>query len=103
MSSIVSSLLASYTRVKVTRPVKSPGVKWWTSDNAVFVRVHGGQMSRDPGGWVWSWTDRHLFNGLFYDNLGKPVPDRLNEARDDGVAVASGVPYANHLHYAPDK
>jgi len=26
----------------------------------------------------------------------------LNEARDDGVAVASTGPYANHLHLAAD-
>jgi len=24
-------------------------------------------------------------------------------ARDDGVAVASAGPHANHLHYAPDR
>jgi len=33
-----------------------------------------------------------------------PVPERqnhsvFNEARDDGVAVASAGPYANHLHF----
>jgi len=38
----------------------------------------------------------------------KPAPERLNvsdfnEARDDGVAVASAGPYANHLHLAPDQ
>jgi len=27
----------------------------------------------------------------------------FTEARDDGVAVASAGPYANHLHLAPDK
>jgi len=27
----------------------------------------------------------------------------FNEARDDGVAVASAGPYANHLHLVPDK
>jgi len=27
----------------------------------------------------------------------------FNEARDDGVAMASGEPYANHLHLAPDR
>jgi len=26
----------------------------------------------------------------------------FNEARDDGVAVASAGPYANHLHLTPD-
>jgi len=52
--------------------------------------------------------DRHPFNSLFswktwvnwqqtgYTNLG------LNEARDDGVAVASAGRYANHLYLAPD-
>jgi len=43
----------------------------------------------------------------FYDNLGKPAPERLNhldfnEATDDRVAVASAALYANHLHLAPD-
>jgi len=27
----------------------------------------------------------------------------FNEARDDGVPVASAEPYANHLHLAPDR
>jgi len=27
----------------------------------------------------------------------------INEARDDGVAVASAEPYANHLHLTPDR
>jgi len=27
----------------------------------------------------------------------------FNEARDDGVAVASAGPYANHLHLAADR
>jgi len=55
------------------------------------------------------WTDRQLFNGLFFqDNLGKPAPERLNspgfnEARSDGEAVASAGPYANQLHLAPDR
>jgi len=36
------------------------------------------------------------------------VPERLtilgfSEARDDGVAVASAGPYANHMHCAPDR
>jgi len=26
----------------------------------------------------------------------------FNEARDDGVAVASAGPFANHLHFTPD-
>jgi len=38
--------------------------------------------------------------------MGKPAPEGqtmdFNEARDDGMAVASAVPYANHLHPAPD-
>ena len=43
---------------------------------------------------------------FFQDNLGKPVPERyaildFTGARDDGVAVASAGPYANHLHLAP--
>jgi len=27
----------------------------------------------------------------------------FNEARDDKVAVASAGPYANHLHFTPDR
>jgi len=40
---------------------------------------------------------------FFQDNLGKPAPETIldaTEARDDGVAVASAGPYANHLHLA---
>jgi len=45
---------------------------------------------------------------LFQDNLGKLAPEGktildFNEARDDGVAVASTGPYANHLHLALDR
>jgi len=41
---------------------------------------------------------------MLSDNLGKPAQAILDfeEARDDGVAVASAGPYANHLHLAPD-
>jgi len=44
----------------------------------------------------------------FQDNLGNPATKRqtileFTGARDDGVAVASAGPYANHLHLAPDK
>jgi len=40
--------------------------------------------------------------------LGKPTPARLTTldytaARDDGMAVASAGPYANHLHLTPDR
>jgi len=39
--------------------------------------------------------------------MGKPAPKQanldFNEARDDGVAVASAGPYANHLHLVPDR
>jgi len=50
----------------------------------------------------------HLFNGFFQDNLGKPAPERqtvldFTAARDDGVAMASDGPYANHLHLTPDR
>ena len=52
-------------------------------------------------------TDRHPFNGHFLqDNLGKLAPERLNyyldfnEASEDGMAVASAGPCANHLHLA---
>jgi len=45
---------------------------------------------------------------FFQDNLGKPAPESetildFNEARDDGVALASAGPYANHLHLTPDR
>jgi len=45
---------------------------------------------------------------FFQDNLGKPAPDRqtilnFNEARNDGVAVASAGPYANYFHFAADR
>jgi len=55
------------------------------------------------------YTDRHPSNGLFsrttwvswYQN-SKTILD-FNEARDDGVAVASTGPYATYLHLAPDR
>jgi len=36
---------------------------------------------------------------------GQPDKTNLdfNEARDDGLAVASAVPHANHLHLTPDR
>jgi len=37
-----------------------------------------------------------------WDEKGKTNLD-LNEARDDGMAVASAGPYADHLHLAPDR
>jgi len=45
---------------------------------------------------------------IYYYNLGKPVPEGktildFNESRDDGVAVASAGPYANHLHFSSDR
>jgi len=45
---------------------------------------------------------------FFQENLGKPAPERqtildFTGARDNGVAVASSGPYANHLHLAPDR
>jgi len=53
--------------------------------------------------------DRHPFNSLFarttwrsQHQKGRINPD-FNEARDDGVAVASAGPYANHLHLASDR
>ena len=40
----------------------------------------------------------------FQDNLGKMIPETdFNEARDDGVAVASAEPYGNHLHITADR
>jgi len=45
---------------------------------------------------------------FFQDNLDKPAAERktildFTGARDDGVAVASAGPYANHLHFAPNR
>ena len=80
----------------------------------------------DTVGWVTGWASAtkkpvplitgdslpeqllHPFNGLlFQDNLGRPAPDGytildFTGARDDGVAVASAEPYANHFHLAPE-
>jgi len=51
----------------------------------------------------------HPFNSLFSRKTwvsrhqkGKTIQD-FSQARDDGVAVASAGPYANHLHFAPDR
>jgi len=51
----------------------------------------------------------HPFNGLFSKTTWvnrhqkcRTILD-FNEARDDRVAVASAVPYANHLHLAADR
>jgi len=45
-------------------------------------------------------TDTRL-TAFFPLQSGKPSPERLNQARDDEVAVALAGPYANHLHLAP--
>jgi len=52
---------------------------------------------------------QHLFNSFFsritwvsQHQKYKTILD-FNEARDDGVAVASAGPYANHLHLALDR
>jgi len=56
-----------------------------------------------------SLIDRHPFNGLFARTTGvSRSPERLNyldfnEARNDGVRVASAGPCANHLCLAPDR
>jgi len=51
----------------------------------------------------------HPFNGLFSRTTwvsqyqkSRTILDFI-EARDNGVAVASAGPYANHLHFAPDE
>jgi len=41
-------------------------------------------------------TDPPFYWTHFQDNLGKPAPD-------DGMAVASAGPYANHLDLTPDR
>jgi len=70
---------------------------------------------REPQSWLIIITLKN--NNYYYyirlaaflqDNLGKPAPERyiildFTGARDDGVAVASAGPYANHLHFAPDR
>jgi len=49
-------------------------------------------------------TYRHSFNGPFSRTTHvSQYQKSLNEARDDGMAVASAGPYANHLHLAPDR
>ena len=52
---------------------------------------------------------KHLCNGLFSRTAhvsrhqkAKTILD-FNEAKDDGVAVASAEPYATHLHFASDR
>jgi len=75
--------------------------------------------------YIWK---RNILSGLhthirltafFQDNLGKPSPEHTHthtqagtrkvnhsdftDARDDGMAVASAGPYANHLHHTPDR
>jgi len=40
---------------------------------------------------------------FFQYNLGSWVVLDFTGARDDGVAVASAGPYANHLQFAPDR
>jgi len=55
-----------------------------------------------------TWNTHIRLTAFFQDNLGKPAPERqtildFTEARDDGVAVASAGPYANHLHHTPDR
>jgi len=49
------------------------------------------------------------FNGLFsrttwvsQHQKGRTILD-FNEASDNGVAVASAAPYANHLHHTPNR
>jgi len=75
-----------------------------TELNSVFVQF---KNKRQQSSLSNSQTDRNPFNGLFsQDNRDNPAPGRLNqfnfnEARDDGVAVASAGPYANHLHLSP--
>jgi len=54
-------------------------------------------------------TDTHLTASLSqqpgyisWHQKGETSLD-FNEAKDDGVAVASAGPYANYLHLAPDR
>jgi len=61
------------------------------------------------GSYIFTISDRRLFNGLFTRTTwvsrhqkGYTNQD-YNEARDDGMAVASSGPYANHLYLTPDR
>jgi len=53
-------------------------------------------------------SDRHLLIGVFSRTTwaSRKQKDKnnldFNEARDEGVAVASAGPYANDFHLAPD-
>ena len=53
--------------------------------------------------------ERHPFKGLFSKTTWvswhrkRKINLDFNEARDDGVVVASAGPYANHLHLTPDR
>jgi len=53
--------------------------------------------------------NEHQFNGVFSRQPGqtgsRTVKTNLDfhETRDDGMAVASAGPYANHLQVAPDR
>jgi len=58
--------------------------------------------------WCGQPSDRGRLMNRTEQNLGKPAPEKytirdFTAARDDGVAVASAGPYANHLHLAPDR
>jgi len=62
-----------------------------------------------PNGNSGAHTVLHPFNGLFSRTTwlsqhqnGRTILD-FTEARDDGMAMASARPYANHLHLAPDR
>jgi len=54
-------------------------------------------------------TILHPFNGHFsrttwvsWHQKGRTILD-FNKAEDNGVAVASAGPYANHMHLIPDR
>jgi len=49
--------------------------------------------------------ERHPFSGLFSRTAWISWTTILdfNEARDNGVTVALAGPYANYLHFAPDR
>jgi len=81
------------------RSLEGSGVTAFTSALQRQYPIH--RLSRQTG--------RNPFDGLFFKTTwvsqhqkGKINLD-FNEATDDGVAVASAGPYANHLYLASDR
>jgi len=69
-------------------PTVASGVAWFVCHYTTTVRLFNGLFSRT------TWVSWHQKRKAFWIFAG---------ARDDGVAVASAGPYANHLHLTPDR